>query len=81
MRKRYFRNYFGIIVGEEPVDVEIRVTADQVKYFRTLPLHKSQKEEPREGREFGLPLPHRPDLRFRAGDPLSRTGCGGAVAT
>lgn len=43
----YFRNYFGIIVGEEPVDVEIRVAADQVKYFRTLPLHKSQKEEPR----------------------------------
>lgn len=44
----YFRNYFGVIIGEAPLDVRIRVAADQVKYFRTLPLHESQKEEPQE---------------------------------
>ena len=44
----YFRNYFGVIIGEAPLDVRICVAADQVKYFRTLPLHESQKEEPQE---------------------------------
>lgn len=42
--EEYFRNYFGVIIGEEPEDIKIRVVPDQVKYFRTLPLHGSQKE-------------------------------------
>ena len=42
--EEYFGNYFGVIIGEEPEDVKIRVVPDQVKYFRTLPLHRSQKE-------------------------------------
>lgn len=42
--KEYFGNYFGVIIGEEPEDVKIRVVPDQVKYFRTLPLHGSQRE-------------------------------------
>ncbi|HBH09524.1 MAG TPA: WYL domain-containing protein [Rikenellaceae bacterium] len=42
--EEYFRNYFGVIIGEAPVNVKIRVVPDQVKYFRSLPLHESQKE-------------------------------------
>ncbi len=42
--EEYFHNYFGVIIGEAPEDVRIRVVPDQVKYFRTLPLHGSQKE-------------------------------------
>ena len=42
--EEYFQNYFGVIIGEEPEDVKIRVVPDQVKYFQTLPLHRSQKE-------------------------------------
>lgn len=42
--EEYFGNYFGVIIGEEPEDVKIRVVPDQVKYFQTLPLHESQKE-------------------------------------
>lgn len=42
--EEYFQNYFGVIIGEEPEDVKIRVVPDQVKYFRTLPLHGSQRE-------------------------------------
>lgn len=42
--EEYFRNYFGVIIGEAPEDVRIRVVPDQVKYFRTLPLHESQRE-------------------------------------
>ncbi len=42
--KEYFRNYFGVIIGEAPEDIRLRVVPDQVKYFRTLPLHGSQKE-------------------------------------
>jgi predicted DNA-binding transcriptional regulator YafY len=40
-----FRNYFGIIVGEdyEPEVIRLRVDADQVSYFNSLPLHPSQK--------------------------------------
>ena len=30
------------------------------------------------GRKFGFQLPHRPDLRLRAGNPLAWNGCGGA---
>lgn len=42
--EEYFENYFGVIIGEEPEDVKIRVVPDQVKYFRTLPMHGSQRE-------------------------------------
>lgn len=42
--EEYFGNYFGVIIGEEPEDVRIRVVPDQVKYFRTLPMHGSQRE-------------------------------------
>ena len=42
--EEYFRNYFGVIIGEEPEDIRLRVVPDQVKYFRTLPLHESQRE-------------------------------------
>ena len=40
----YFRDYFGVIIGDVPEDIKLRVVPDQVKYFRTLPLHESQKE-------------------------------------
>lgn len=46
--EEYFGNYFGVIIGEEPEDVKIRVVPDQVKYFRTLPLHGSQRETTQE---------------------------------
>lgn len=42
--EEYFGNYFGVIIGEEPEDVKIRVVPDQVKYFRTLPMHGFQRE-------------------------------------
>lgn len=42
--EEYFGNYFGVIIGEEPEGVKIRVVPDQVKYFRTLPMHGSQRE-------------------------------------
>lgn len=42
--EEYFGNYFGVIIGEEPEDVKIRVVPDQVKYFRMLPMHGSQRE-------------------------------------
>lgn len=42
--EEYFRNYFGVIIGEDPEEIKIRVVPDQAKYFRTLPLHDSQKE-------------------------------------
>lgn len=42
----YFRDYFGVIVSEKPQDISLRVVPGQVMYFRTLPLHWSQKEEP-----------------------------------
>ncbi len=46
--EEYFRDYFGVIIGEAPEDIKIRVVPDQVKYFRTLPLHGSQKEKVQE---------------------------------
>lgn len=46
--EEYFGNYFGVIIGEEPEDVKIRVVPDQVKYFRTLPMHGSQRETTQE---------------------------------
>ena len=46
----YFSGYFGIIIGYEPVEVTIKVDPYQANYFRTLPVHHSQKElEPVDG--------------------------------
>ena len=40
-----FRKFFGVIMEDKPVEtVVIRVSSDQVKYYRTLPLHPSQEE-------------------------------------
>lgn len=49
--EEYFSNYFGVIVGNEAVtDVVIRVEPSQAKYFRSLPIHHSQKEsDPADG--------------------------------
>ena len=43
--EEYFANYFGIIVGDDvkPTTVELKVVADQVKYFESLPLHHTQE--------------------------------------
>ena len=40
----FFSDYFGIITGQgaEPVTVDIKISADQVNYVETLPLHHSQ---------------------------------------
>lgn len=41
----YFRDSFGVMVTQgEPKTVKIKVEARQAKYFRALPLHKSQQE-------------------------------------
>ncbi|MGN0202550.1 MAG: helix-turn-helix transcriptional regulator [Candidatus Cryptobacteroides sp.] len=42
--EEYFYNYFGIITGEPAVEVKLRVEPFQAEYYRTLPLHHSQKE-------------------------------------
>ena len=44
--EEFFRNYFGVIIGDdyEVEDVKLKVKADQVMYYRTLPLHRSQQE-------------------------------------
>ena len=43
--KDTFRKLFGVILDNGPVEnVVIRVAEDQVKYYRTLPLHHSQEE-------------------------------------
>lgn len=42
----FFRDHFGIIIGDD-VSVErikLKVEASQVKYYRSLPLHRTQKE-------------------------------------
>lgn len=41
----FFSHFFGIIVDErEPETIRLKVDADQVKYYKSLPLHSSQKE-------------------------------------
>ena len=44
--EEYFSNFFGIITDDEikPSTVEIKVSSDQVKFVKSLPLHPSQKE-------------------------------------
>ena len=44
--EEYFRNFYGVCVGMEPVDIEIKVHKSQAEYFRSLHLHGSQNEIP-----------------------------------
>lgn len=62
--EEYFGNYFGVIIGEEPEDVKIRVVPDQVKYFRTLPMHGSQRETVQEDRSSVFSYHIAPTLDF-----------------
>lgn len=43
--REYFRNYFGITVSEDckPEVIRLKVDANQANYFKSLPLHPSQK--------------------------------------
>lgn len=42
----YFRYFYGVtIVNREQVLLKLKVSASQVKYFRTLPLHHTQTED------------------------------------
>lgn len=42
----FFKNSFGIFQDKgEPQTIKLKVTSDQAKYFRALPLHDSQIEE------------------------------------
>lgn len=42
----YFKNCFGIYYDKsEPQNIKLKVSYDQAKYFRALPLHHSQQEE------------------------------------
>lgn len=41
----FFSHFFGIIVDKRtPETIRLKVDADQVKYYKSLPLHSSQKE-------------------------------------
>ena len=43
--EEFFSHFFGIIVdGRAPETIRLKVDADQVKYYKSLPLHSSQKE-------------------------------------
>lgn len=43
--EEYFKNICGVtILKDKPEEIKIQVHIDQVPYFRTLPLHPSQKE-------------------------------------
>lgn len=41
----FFANYFGIVVGDgsEVCQIDLKVDAHQAKYFKSLPLHSSQR--------------------------------------
>ncbi len=43
--EEFFSHYFGIIIGDgcDPENVDIKISADQVKYIESLPLHHSQR--------------------------------------
>ena len=42
----YFKDCFGIMQSKgEPKNVVLKATSNQAKYFRALPLHRSQREE------------------------------------
>ena len=42
--EEFFSNYFGVIVDDRmPVTVKLKVVANQVRYFESLPLHPSQQ--------------------------------------
>lgn len=44
--EEYFRNSYGVTgAGLKPELIRLKVASSQVKYFRTLPLHKSQSED------------------------------------
>ncbi len=71
--EEYFGNYFGVIIGEEPEDVKIRVVPDQVKYFRTLPLHGSQRETVQEdGSSVSATTSPRPSTSCRRSSRMER---------
>ena len=41
----FFSHYFGIIVDDcQPETIQLKVEASQVKYYKSLPLHSSQRE-------------------------------------
>ena len=43
--EKYFQNFCGItVLKDKPEEIKVAVVADQVPYFRTLPIHSSQKE-------------------------------------
>lgn len=43
--QEFFSHFFGIIVDDrQPETIRLKVDADQVKYYRSLPLHDTQKE-------------------------------------
>ena len=44
--KAFFSTRYGVLLyeGEKPVHIKVKATAHQANYFRTLPLHSSQKE-------------------------------------
>lgn len=43
--QEFFSHFFGIIVDDrQPETIRLKVDADQVKYYKSLPLHDTQKE-------------------------------------
>ena len=44
--RAFFNTRYGVLYydGEKPTHIKLKVSAHQAKYFRTLPLHSSQKE-------------------------------------